>query len=201
MGKCPVDCFFPSLDLGSVVHGVQETVHGRALDAFQVVSDTGMELKICIQAKLFGEQVHDDISADVFIPRTRDGQFGAPLDIIRLIACPDTGLLNTKLFAVQNLHGFQLKHTRARAESGNQVLRQLGMRASRRPNGAGQRTLGHRHLGIDRYIGHRNRIQFLFLAVFAQRMGQQFGKRNRSHDIAHCWVLLPASQNCSLFSL
>ncbi len=120
-----------------VHHIVDELLHRRLLNTFEVVTDAHIKDERFTGIRRLEhrfEKVQGKPGFEVFIPCFKQGKFGRPFGVKALVFGIDTGLF--QLRAVKNLDGFS-SMKRPPVSRGDDVLRKLRVRASGRADGSG----------------------------------------------------------------
>ena len=119
--------------LRGILHGFDVVVDLRATDSLEVIADGHVEHK-AVRVAVMPDLCHDlqgEPRLDILIERLHDLQLRGPLLIVALVVCKDAGTRHAggKLRAVHLLNGLDLKEARACDVGGDDILRQLAVRA------------------------------------------------------------------------
>ena len=121
-----------------VLRLVEEPLHVRLPDAFEVVADAQVEDdagRLAGKTKSAVQRVNQHPGARVLLERFVNFQFLGPLDVVALVLHVDAGLRDVEL--VQRLHGLELDIARPAQPGGDDVLRHLRVRACGRAERGG----------------------------------------------------------------
>ncbi len=172
-----------------VLHVLDVGVDLGALDALEVVADAHVEDEAVgvAQPELAGDELAGPPGLDVLVLRLGHGQLGRPLAVVALVLGNDAGLGHAlrELLAVHDLDGLELEEARAGHVGGNDVLRELAVRAGGRAEGRLD-LLGEDGLGAALVaVGLADAEDRALLGVLGQDPVHKLGKRNGPHDVAH----------------
>ena len=119
--------------LRSVLHGFDVMIDLRTADALEIIADGHVEHK-AVRVTVMPDLRHDlqsEPRLDILIERLTDLQLRGPLLVVALVVCKDAGTRHTggKLCTVHLLNGLDFKKARACDVGGDDILRQLAVRA------------------------------------------------------------------------
>ncbi len=138
---------------GCVPHAVHKARHQRALHARQVVADAHVEDRAerrILETERPAQHVDQRPGLDVLPRRLLQLELLGPLDVVALVRHVDARAGDFQL--VHNLHRLELDKARAREPGADDILGQLGMRPSPRPDGS-------RQILTEKSIGRIRRIR------------------------------------------
>ncbi len=189
-----------------VDHAVDVGLHRRLLDAVQVVAHAHVEAEgvgFAWQTRVedFLQQVQREPGLQILVEGLGQRVLGRPLGVVALVLGIDAWLGDFQ--AVHDLHGLQLDEAPPRQPGTHGVLRQLRMRASRRPE---RRLAGLAEDPDQAVVGLAIELAFSDLEdrtaglVLTKDARQQSFERDRTHDVAH-GALLAGSKGIVRYAL